>query len=277
MLSGLPYIIFSSLEYIPLRLIRRFIFSNRMVSYFNKYLPYYETSLGETSPESIVSLYRNHISNKDLNEKSILEIGTGKTNATGYEIVAQTDCTYMGYEPFAAFDAGLDRRSLYRTCRNHNRESFHITSKVIRINKLEDLPDSSADIILSHSVLEHVNDPEQLFSELKRILKSNGFMLHIVDYRDHFFKYPYHFLLFSPACWNNYLNPGDLPRYRLGNHIRCFSKLGFRVTPIDTLSDTREFTRIKNWVNPYFRAVNDDTLAVTSAILHVTHELNERD
>ena len=35
-------------------------------------------------------------------------------------------------------------------------------------------------------------------------------MLHVVDYRDHFFKYPLHFLQFSQNTWRRFLNPGRL-------------------------------------------------------------------
>ena len=74
------------------------------------------------------------------------------------------------------------------------------------------------DVVLSNSVLEHVQDLPALFAELARILAPGGVMLHRVDYRDHFFKYPFHFLLYPRWVWNWFLNPGDLPRWRYDDH-----------------------------------------------------------
>lgn len=51
------------------------------------------------------------------------------------------------------------------------------------------LPDSSVDLVVSKSVLEHV-PPQQvgpLLDELKRVLKPGAAMVHVIDLRDHLF------------------------------------------------------------------------------------------
>ena len=42
------------------------------------------------------------------------------------------------------------------------------------------------DLIISNSVLEHVEDIDTFFKEMKQSLSANGKMLHIIDYQDHF-------------------------------------------------------------------------------------------
>ena len=67
-----------------------------------------------------------------------------------------------------------------------------ILRKVRRITEVEMLSEHSIDIVFSHSVLEHVIEPVPLFRNLYGKLSEPGTMVHVVDYRDHFFKYPYH-------------------------------------------------------------------------------------
>ncbi len=64
------------------------------------------------------------------------------------------------------------------------------------LNKPLPLASSSADCILSTSVLEHISEPELLFSEMSRILKNGGhlilsvpFLYHIHEEPDDFFRY----------------------------------------------------------------------------------------
>jgi SAM-dependent methyltransferase len=57
------------------------------------------------------------------------------------------------------------------------------------------------DLILSASVLEHLRNPEAVMAECARILKPGGFMINVVDMRDHFFKYPLEMLKYPDWGW----------------------------------------------------------------------------
>lgn len=50
------------------------------------------------------------------------------------------------------------------------------------------LPKNSVDLVYSNTVLEHLSaaNVQQVFKECKRILRSGGYMLHLIDLSDHF-------------------------------------------------------------------------------------------
>jgi SAM-dependent methyltransferase len=47
------------------------------------------------------------------------------------------------------------------------------------------LEDTSIDIIVSNAVLEHVQNPAELFAEMNRVLKPGGIMVHAADLKSH--------------------------------------------------------------------------------------------
>jgi hypothetical protein len=91
-------------------------------------------------------------------------------------------------------------------------------------------------------------------------------MLHIVDYRDHFFKYPYHFLQFRKNTWNRWLNPGDLPVWRIYDHIEQLEAAGFTVRIFEEVRDLPEYAKIAEYVSSDYRR-EDERIAVLAAAL----------
>jgi SAM-dependent methyltransferase len=255
-----------NLEYIFLRLARRFILNERIVHRLGRRLPYFQPSVGETSPLPIVDLYWKYCRQADLDPvgKTILEIGAGATNGTAYEISGRgADC--LAYDPYAPLDRAKDDEVFYK--HTLNRHPNLDREKVLRIASLNDLPESSIDLVLSHSVLEHVRNLDQLLENLKPVIKPDACMLHIVDYRDHFFKYPLHFLQFSTATWYNYLDPGDLSRARIGDHTRAFSSHGFHVEVLARVQDAPALLRIRERIHEEFLVHSWSDLATTWGVL----------
>ncbi|MDD2902160.1 MAG: class I SAM-dependent methyltransferase, partial [Syntrophales bacterium] len=203
-----------------------------------------------------------------ISGKSILEVGAGATNSTGYELSRRfpgNDILLL--EPCVEFDAIADRK-----LQPLSAGSPENCCQQFPIRRLQDsgaLEDRSIDLILSHSVLEHVAQPQAFFQELKRILRPEGLMLHIADYRDHFFKYPYHFLQFSRKTWNRCLNPGDLPGWRLGEHLQIIRGLDLHVEILDQQREAAAFAKIRPHISPDYD-LNDPYLDVTRAVLAVT-------
>ena len=95
-------------------------------------------------------------------------------------------------------------------------------------------------------------------------------MLHIVDYRDHFFAFPYHHLLWSDRVWRWFLNPGDLPRWRIGDHMRAFETNGFAVKTLMAKAIPAEFEKVRTRIHPKFQNYSEQDLTTAFGILYVT-------
>ena len=261
----------SNIEYILLRLIRRFVFPNDFLIKYGAYIPYYRVNLNQFNPSTIVGDYNKYLQVADIdptNLISILEIGVGATNSSGYEMAFQGFAKkgeIIMFEPYAAFNQSLDNK-IY----TDNAYPDAVRDRFKRLKKLSDIESNSIDLILSNSVLEHVDvdDFSALIYNLNRVLKPEACMLHIVDYKDHFFKYPYHFLQFSNAVWNRYLNPGDFPRWRLNDHLNLLASANLSVEILDSEIDNLSYAKIESSIHPMFDSKNHDT-KVTRAVLLV--------
>ena len=254
----------SNLEYIPLRLIRRFVLSDRLLLRFGKLFPYYRTNHNQVDPSPLVDAYDSRLKSAGFEPRGtrILEIGVGRTNSTCYEIAARFDpSTTYALEPFVDFGATDDDRLLELVSKRNHQAKEAIANRVKRVRDLTSIPSGSVDLVLSSSVLEHVSDPDSLFKELHRVLSANGSMLHLVDYRDHFFKYPYHFLQFNKTTWNRWLNPGDLPVWKVYDHIEQISAAGFKVRVLDETRDDRAFGLVAERISKDYR--RDDSRLLT--------------
>jgi SAM-dependent methyltransferase len=252
------------IEYVSLRMARRFIFTERVANYLAAWLPYYTPSANERHPEHIVSTYANALAKagEELSGKHVLEVGAGRTNAVGYGLVASGCRSVVLLEPFIDFDPTLDE-----AVRNANAMLSPVDpASVTRSRNFGDLPSASVELVLSNSVLEHVSDQSAFFSGCLRVLSAKGAMLHVVDYRDHFFKYPYAFLTFSKKIWNRWLNPGDLARWRVYEHVDAMRAAGFDVTVLCEESDPEQFMKIRERLDSSFLPIRNG-LDVTRAIL----------
>lgn len=256
-------------EYVSLRVARRFLFSDAILHRVGRFVPYYRTNANEVDARPVVELYRRALERAGRKlpaNPTILEIGSGATNSVGYALAASSlagdGCKVLLFEPYAALDGKADDRARAAAPEAAVR-------RVERLRSLAAVPAGSVDLVVSHSVLEHVRDFGATLAELDRVLAPSGLMLHAVDYRDHFFKYPYHFLLFSRAVWDRWLDPGDLPRWRLGDHLRELRARGFVVQVIDSHSLPEEFARVAQEIDPAFDRA-DPEVAVARATLLVS-------
>jgi len=66
-----------------------------------------------------------------------------------------------------------------------NTEKLHYTHGVGIEEADKILEPGSFDLIVSRAVLEHVYDPDAAFFVMNRLLKSGGYMIHKIDFRDH--------------------------------------------------------------------------------------------
>lgn len=259
----------SNFEYVSLRILRRFLFRGQVLGRLGTFLPYYLTNRNESGPDPIVTDYRRYLAmaGRTTDGANVLEIGCGRTNSVGYLLVALGAARVICLEPYAEFDRGRDSKLLNSVARMHSTTPAAIADRVDRVQSLSGLSDSSIDIVLSSSVLEHVKELDTTLGELKRVIRPQGAMLHLVDYRDHFFKYPYHFLQFSRETWERFLDPGDLPRWRLRDHLVALRKLGYQLTVLERREDPEAFHAIKPHLAAEFDSVDPDLPVTFAAIL----------
>ncbi|MBX7147475.1 class I SAM-dependent methyltransferase [bacterium] len=256
-------------EYIFLRLVRRFFFTDNVLVKVGKLLPYYRVNRGQSNFKKLVDDYERHLKsvNSSLQNKSVLEIGIGSTNANGYEIIARNAAFYYGLEPYRSLDILQNQHALTLLQNEHPDKTLLFENCTSRITSFKEIKPNSIDIVLSSSVLEHVENNKLLFENIKKCLKPDGIMIHQVDYRDHFFKYPYHFLIFSKKIWNTFLNPGDLYRYRLDDHIKILDELEFKTKILSKQSLENDFIKIKKHINPLFQGYSEESLKTSEAVL----------
>lgn len=265
----------TNVEYITLRLIRRFL-SPKLVQRLGRYLPYYRVNVSETDPEQTFTLYARWLAaaGRTIEGSQILEVGSGATNASGYALACAGARRVWCIEPYVGLEEDQDAQLLSRLSDKSGQDPSKIASVVIRATSFESISHASVDLIVSHSVLEHVSQLDALFAQMKAVMAAGGSMLHIVDYRDHFFKYPLHFLQFSARQWRRFLDPGDLPRWRLSDHRARLAAAGFEVEVIWREHDAVEFQRIRPHISRDFDLADPD-LGVLRAVLLCRHPAGE--
>ncbi len=266
MLRDLPYLL-------P-RILRRHCLPTAVPRALSAWLPGFRSNAGTQSCARVVRLYDQYLAPKlDAawpQDRRILEVGIGATNSSAYEVAARGAASAVALEPFVPLDPALDVTLLAECAGRHHLTATALARKVQRRTSLDAQPDASIDLILSNSVLEHVGDMDALSRDLRRVLAPGGAMLHLVDYRDHFFCYPYHHLLWSDATWERWLNPGDLPRWRLGDHLACFERHGFAVETLRASPLRADFEKVRRRIHPRFAGHDELSLTTAFGVLYLT-------
>jgi hypothetical protein len=108
------------------------------------------------------------------------------------------------------------------------------------------------DIVLSNSVYEHLpaDQVEVITQKLAFLTKSGGVHLHNIDLRDHYFKYPFEMLAYSPEIWERWLNPSsNLNRLQYKDYQvafeSCFKDVKSTIVERDLVNFERSFARIR--------------------------------
>ena len=239
-------------EYVALRMARRWLFPRELTGSWTSLIPHYKDNLATDFHVGMANMIESVKKDSSFSNVDAVEIGSGSCNNVGYEFAGRGARSVICVEPYRKLDLGRDRRYLISIAQRHGRDADAIQRRVRREKSFEALPLASVDMIFSTSVIEHINDLGSAFSAMKRILRPSGTMIHVIDFRDHFFKYPYHFLLFSQQNWDRFLNPGDLPRWRLYNVLEALERTGFRSHIHSRESNAIKFEQIRPWLHSEF-------------------------
>lgn len=124
---------------------------------------------------------------------------------------------------------------------------------------------SKPDIIISNSVLEHIENVELSIYAMSNILSGNGILIHSIDFKDHYnFNRPFLFYKYSDKIWEKYLTKIGVSytnRLRYDEFISLFNKYGFEL-----VSEKKTLLSVKEKkINKKFK--NRKDLGVGSALL----------
>lgn len=124
------------------------------------------------------------------------------------------------------------------------------------------------DLVLSNSVMEHVEDVGDEVSQLAQITSPDGQHFHFINLSDHFFKYPFEMLCYSGSSWRRFLNPGsNLNRLRVWDYERLFSSHFHRVSVQVLDSEVIAFRSARPRIRPEFLSGDETRDAVTKILL----------
>ncbi len=207
---------------------------------------------------------------------TVFILGYGGFLHVGVELLRRGAAHVILYDPYAPLDHARNVALLPHYARYLSRRGDEILPNPTHITLLEGpLPALVAvgrvpalDIVLSSSVYEHIAAEE--ITALTRALAAStaptGIHLHIVDLRDHFFKYPFQMLTFSESTWRRWFNPpSNLNRWRLHDYRDLFERTFAEVHLLILERDVERFRRVRGHIRPEF-LTGDETLDAVTKI-----------
>ncbi|MCZ8111326.1 MAG: methyltransferase domain-containing protein [Betaproteobacteria bacterium] len=123
-----------------------------------------------------------------------------------------------------------------------------------------------ADLVISRAVLEHVNDLDGTFADMRRALRPGGRALHLVDLKSHGLhrRNPLDFLETSPWLWTLMFSHKGVPnRWRADRYRAIVGRLEVEQVLIEpTLKATADaVSDVRHRLAAPFRHLSDDDLA----------------
>jgi len=197
-----------------------------------------------------------------LRGKTVCVVGYGGSVGIGLQLLEQGAATVVLQDPFAS-----TRRARDRSLDPALRDKYGPDRLVLVHEQLDAWArrhPATVDVIVSNSVLEHVADVPGVVAACAALTAPGGLNIHLVDLRDHYFKYPFEMLCYSEPTWRRWLNASNnLNRWRLPDHERAF-RAAFAhvdVTVVEHLRD--EFRRARPRIRPEFLTGDESIDAAT--------------
>jgi len=226
-------------------------------------------------PQHALSQYLNFLNEKQISikDKHCLLFGYGGNFAVGCMLLEQGAKHVTLLDKYARPNHQRNENLLPRYERYLKRVGKQILSHpdylTLHHTDVQNLPLSGAiDIILSASVLEHLDEVNKTIEALVRLTTPQGVHVHFVDLRDHFFKYPFEMLCYSNTHWQRWLNPTQhLNRYRLHDYQQIFQRY-FLETEISVLeTDSHAFQKTRSRIKEHFLTGTIEIDAATHIVI----------
>lgn len=267
-----------NLHYLLLGLVRRHVpkkFLFALMEYRG------DSSLAEQSPDKCLAIWQDQFTRREWNfkNKHVLEIGSGRYARFALQMLASGACRVTLIDLYAVpLDHPEHRAILIRDCAALGIDCDDAVSRIeVMAGDITRLPfpanENKVDLAVSHSVLEHVNDPVTVLLYCWKWLKPGGSIHHIVDLRDHNlkFRYPFEMLTFSEKVWRRWLDLDGgfhLNRWRLPDYLRATQESGFVNVGYEVLlSDEAALNAVLPRLDFRFRSMDKQVLAILSISL----------
>jgi SAM-dependent methyltransferase len=262
-----------NIRYIALRLLRHFM-PEGLARFLLKRRWIIQPGLESSDPSAAVEQYIKTLSAYGgiIQGKRVLVFGYGGRFAVGVELLRRGAAHVILCDHFVLLDHERNRELLSAYDRYLELEQDQVQPRSEFITLLHgDIREeqiqrkiSKADVILSTSVYEHLDDVDGITRALANVTAPDGVHLHFVDLRDHYFKYPFEMLKFSDGVWRNFLNPtSNLNRFRLGDYQRVFEAYFQTMEMVVLGHDLEAFRAARRAIRAEFLTGDEDMDAVT--------------
>jgi len=206
----------------------------------------------------LTHLTKAHETGLNTRPEVVIELGPGASNGTGIAAKHTGVTHYYGidtYTPSYIIDAriGKEIETLFaqkKPIPDHKafprfrpllddysfptflQEDMPTAQKVMRYNSWDDTREESADMILSHAVMEHVDNIEYHYKKMHSRLKKGGYMQHHIDFGSHrnATEWNGHWA-YDDRTWKLMLGARKnfLNRHTYADHKKAIEKAGFTI------------------------------------------------
>jgi hypothetical protein len=211
---------------------------------------------GDTSaPARVAATYAERAGG--VTGKTVCVVGYGGGFGVGLYLLEAGAARVILQDPFAperaARNRALPAALRERYLRDGRPDPTRITLAHEPLDALARREPGAADLIVSSSVLEHVDGLDALVAASRTLTAPGGLGVHFIDLRDHYFKYPFEMLCHSAAVWDRWLDASNhLNRLRLRDHEAIFRR-HFATVDVEILERLdAELRQVRARVRPEF-------------------------
>lgn len=265
-------------EYVLVGLVRRYVPKRILFAIMERRG---DGSIEEASPHDCMKTWTNQLNTRGLSfaGKHVLEIGSGRYARFALQMLAAgaKQVTLIDLYSVSLREAS-HRSMLLKDCSSlgldYDDAFLRIDMARGDITRLHPpTPDKQVDLVISHSVLEHVRNPQAVLTSCLKWLKPGGITHHIIDLRDHNlrFQHPFEMLTFSDQTWSRWLdlrggfhlNRWRVPDYLHAAHESGFTNVGYEIL----LKDEAALKAILPRLHCRFRSMPEELLSILSMSL----------
>lgn len=258
-------------EYVFLRLVRRNM-PRTIVSFMSERGLMLKRGLETDNPKAAVEQYEEELAKygTSIRDHVVMNFGYGGFLGTAIELLQRGAKHVYLCDKYAKPNNRKNGKLLEmhgKYLRRVNKDTLPNPDFITITNKdVREVKDLEIDLILSSSVLEHVDEVDSAINALGEITAPDGIHVHFIDLRDHFFKYPFEMLCYSKGNWERFLNPdSNLNRLRIRDYERIFTEHFEDVRCRIVESDLDSYRKAKGRIKPEF-VTGDDEIDSTTQI-----------